>query len=327
MSTGTGIEWTQATWNPVTGCTRASAGCDNCYAVKQSYRLERMGQTEKYGGLTVLNNRGERHFNGVVRCHEDALDIPLHWSKPRRIFVNSMSDLFHKGVPVEFIAKVYATMWRCAPSSWGRHLEMSPCHVFQILTKRPERAAVILNDPAFWELVVRFSGCDSRAVQPYPHIWLGVSCEDQPHWDERTMHLRRCPAAVRFVSAEPLLGPIDTTLSSGPAEGIDWVIVGGESGPGARELHLPWVRSIIRQSAEFGRACFVKQLGSNAWSAQKTDHIGRQRAGSVLPTADVSAEAYRLWLENKKGGDPAEWPADLNVREFPNPASERTAST
>lgn len=128
MSTGTGIQWTEATWNPVVGCTRVSAGCDHCYAVTMTHRLEKMRQ-QKYAGLTVLNNRDERHFNGTVRCVEEALEVPLKWRKPRRIFVNSMSDLFHRDVPFDFIDKVFAVM------------ALAPQHTFQVLTKRPERMA------------------------------------------------------------------------------------------------------------------------------------------------------------------------------------------
>lgn len=208
MSTNSKIQWCDDTWNPVSGCTRVSAGCDHCYAVKQTYRLEKMGQTAKYGGLTVLNPAGDRHFNGKVRCHDDALQIPLKRKKPTMYFVNSMGDLFHAGVPFEFIDKVYAVM------------NATP-HTFQILTKQTARMAeYIATTNANWT-----TGEHGRSL---PNVWLGTSCENQQAADERIPHLLNCPAAARFISAEPLLGPIDMTkwLSTG---GLHWIIAGGES--------------------------------------------------------------------------------------------------
>lgn len=355
MSAGSGIEWTEHTWNPVSGCTRASAGCDNCYAVKQTYRLEKMGQVEKYGGLTVLNPKGERQFNGVVRCHEDALDIPLKWKKPRRIFVNSMSDLFHKGVPFEFVDKVFAVMALC------------PQHMFQVLTKRPERMAEYLRDRRCMmgfktdecvthemiqivanlhpvQLYKRFSyPMPSDVVWPLPNVWLGTSTENQAAADERIPHLLRCPAAVRFLSVEPMLGPVDLVEgghgflfcnenADGTRTGIHWVIVGGESGPGARPFNVEWARTIITQCKAAGVACFVKQLGEHAmedgvphaeiddpakFAASWRSKIKKfEGGGSLKPDS--------MWLiytfHNRKGSDPAEWPADLRVRKFPTPA-------
>lgn len=279
MSTGTGIEWTDATWNPTSGCTHASPGCDHCYAKTMTYRLESMGQ-EKYRGLTVLNPRGDRHFNGVMRTDEDALTIPLSWRNPRRVFVNSMSDLFHKDVPFEFIDKVFAVM------------ALTPQHTYQVLTKRPELMAEYLKDDrarreAVCEIICRvFAHYESRThpgrawhvrngqAWPLPNVWLGTSVENQGWADKRIPHLLRCPAAVRFLSCEPLLGAIEFSdvskrsdavshLGKRALSGIDWVIVGGESGAGARPMHPDWARSLRDQCTAAGVAFFFKQWG--AW--------------------------------------------------------------
>lgn len=281
------IEWTDATWNPVTGCTRASAGCDNCYAVKMTKRLAAMGQA-KYSGLV---NVSKNHFNGVVKCHEDALTIPLKWRKPQRIFVNSMSDLFHKDVPFEFIDKVFAVM------------ALAPQHTFQILTKRPERMAEYfeINKSAVTLFIDRAPSCDNgkwcdlaRHMSlrpgfrcfPLPNVWLGTSVENQATAEERIPHLLRVPAAVRFLSCEPLLGPVDLTrlavrrnfidclscdyhdgqgtIIAGPPSGtgpIDWVICGGESGPKARPMDPVWARSLRDQCVAAGVPFFFKQWG------------------------------------------------------------------
>lgn len=304
------IEWTDETWNPVSGCTRVSAGCDNCYAVKMTKRLDAMGQ-EKYSGLV---NLGKGHFNGIVKCHEDTLTIPLKAKKPRRYFVNSMSDLFHKEVPLEFIDTVFAVMALC------------PQHTFQILTKRPERMAEYLSfvDPGgfrevVWANALRhlrdpepFRSTTSAVPWPLPNVWLGTSVEDQATADERIPHLLRCPAAVRFLSCEPLLGPVDLSrwLCGANPEGrplgycvlcgspkgfpesheshdnawpsclnpeciaaheakasvsfkrsLHWVIVGGESGPGARPMHPNWARSLRDQCVAAQVPFFFKQWG------------------------------------------------------------------
>lgn len=289
------IEWTDDTWNPVSGCTRVSAGCDRCYAVKMTKRLEAMGQ-EKYSGLV---NIGKGHFNGTVRCHEDALTIPLKARKPRRWFVNSMSDLFHREVPFEFIDKVFAVM------------ALTPHHTYQILTKRPERMAEYLNGvglrPGLGEdrhvnvINALHDGLPgdsaedwtdrlSQSTWPLPGVWLGTSVEDQATADERIPHLLRCPAAVRFLSCAPLLGPVklepflydrcadcmgDGVVSDASCDicygsGLDWkialgdihwVIAGGESGPGARPMHPDWARSLRDQCVAAGVPFFFKQWG------------------------------------------------------------------
>lgn len=265
----TSIEWTDATWNPVSGCTRASEGCDNCYAVTMTNRLSAMGQN-KYKGLTVINSSGHRHFNGQVRCHDDELLKPWHWREPRMIFVNSMSDLFHKDVPDEFINKVFGMMALC------------PQHTFQILTKRADRMRLW----SFSNNIKEFQFADgglpgyTRGVRrlidnwPLPNVWLGVSVENQKYADERIPHLLQTPAAVRFLSCEPLLGPIEfsnvtkrsdavSQLCKKAFHGIHWVIVGGESGPGARPMHPDWVRSLRDQCTQAGVSFFFKQWG--AW--------------------------------------------------------------
>lgn len=355
MSAGTGIEWTEATWNPVTGCTHVSSGCDHCYAVTMTHRLETMGQA-RYTGLTVLNGKGDRHFNGVVRCHEDALKIPLHWRKPRRIFVNSMSDLFHRDVPFEFIDRVFAVM------------ALTPQHTYQILTKRPERMAeylqserpygevagkILLGNRCFVELTeyTKLGWKHGQFPWPIPGVWLGTSIEDQRAADERIPHLLKCPAAVRFISAEPLLGPVDLAeISLGSSEfkpaadaaaewrdiktvnfklnalrgarktgipKLDWVIVGGESGPGARPCDVKWIRSIRDQCQAAGVPCFVKQLGKHAIVPAHSPAGHWPARTERAPTWSEHLPIYQIAAKDPKGGDPSEWPEDLCVREFP----------
>jgi len=354
------IQWTDETWNPVVGCTRASAGCDHCYAVTMSHRLEAMG-AESYAGLTVLNDKGDRHFNGEVRCVEEAIDKPRHWRKPRRVFVNSMSDLFHPKVPFEFIDQVFAVMALC------------PQHAFQVLTKRPERMAEYLSRPYMpgyicdaailrhgkylhsKEYKEHFSGTYAKltpAVWPLPNVWLGTSVENQAAADERIPHLLRCPAAVRFLSCEPLLGPIDVFAPirdvklrdaepnpGGDGNYLHWVIVGGESGSKARVCDIGWIRSVVSQCKTAAVPCFVKQLGSRpvlsrgpnrrcTWGVGPVNadgepmcwRCGCQDFGAVDGGSPMcnGCNAPHDRLKNKKGGDPAEWPEDLRVREMPD---------
>jgi protein gp37 len=239
MSDNSKIEWTDATWNPVTGCTRVSPGCDHCYALTLAERFR--GTPGHYF---------EHGFD--VQLRPDKLDQPLRWKKPRKVFVNSMSDLFHKDIPDEYIARVFAVM------------ALAPRHTFQVLTKRHGRMRSLLSSPEWSELLVDVQLTDDEhwprdldPEQPLPNVWLGVSAEDQ-HWATiRLDALRQTPAAVRFVSMEPLLGAIETDLA-----GIDWVIVGGESGRGARPMNLDWARSIRDQCAAAGVAFHYKQQGS-----------------------------------------------------------------
>jgi protein gp37 len=209
MSTATTIEWTEMTWNPVTGCSKLSQGCKHCYAERLAQRFWK-----------------DRPFT-EVRVHEDRLDQPRRWRRGRTIFVNSMSDLFHEDVPAEFIARVFDVMREC------------PQHTFQVLTKRAERLAELAPKLA-WP----------------SNVWMGVSVEDDRVMGRIDL-LRNVPAAVRFLSLEPLIGPL-RRLQLG---GIDWVIVGGESGPGARPMDPKWVEAILRQCRTAGVAFFFKQWG------------------------------------------------------------------
>lgn len=242
------IEWTDATWNPVTGCDRVSPGCKNCYALDLAARLKRMGQPRyQKDGTPPTSGPG---FG--VTLHPDKLDEPLRWRKPRRVFVNSMSDLFHPEIPDEYIAQVFSVMRRAEQ------------HTFQVLTKRPERMRDFVRRLA-WESASRPylypEGEDAHAElfgAPYicPNIWLGTSIEMQTY-NGRADALRATPAAVRFISAEPLLG----SLINLDLDGIDWLIVGGESGPRHRPMNPHWVRELREMASISGTAFFFKQWG------------------------------------------------------------------
>lgn len=230
MADKTGIEWTDATWNPVTGCTKVSQGCKNCYAARVWDRLAAMPNTA-YSG---------RKFTDV-QCHEDRLSQPLRWKRPRRIFVNSMSDLFHDAVPESFLDKVFLTM------------ESAQQHTFQILTKRPE---------AMRDYMIKRQ---ARGDKTLPNVWLGVSVEDQVTANDRIPFLIDTPAAIRWISAEPLLGSI-VLGSASMAFGLrpwrlDWVVVGGESGPNARPMHPNWARSLLNQCGSEKVKFLFKQWG------------------------------------------------------------------
>lgn len=280
------IEWTEATWNPVTGCTRASAGCDLCYAVTMTRRLAAMG-SEKYVGLV---NPKKKHFNGTVRTHPRTLAEPLRKKKSTLWFVNSMSDLFHKEVPFEFVAAVFGVM------------AATPQHQYQVLTKRPERMAAFFRwldqqSGAPVEACLRFTaseggpaGLQAAPTWPMPNVWLGTSVEDERVAD-RVDALREVPAQVRFLSCEPLIGPLDL---EGKLDGMHWVIVGGESGHGARPMGIEWAEAIQDACDRAGVAFFFKQTG---------------------------AVLAREWgLSSKKGSKAAEWPSEhrrLGERAFP----------
>lgn len=238
MGDGSKIEWTDATWNPIVGCSRVSPGCDHCYAIGVVHRQ----MAPQHVGLTV-HPEGERvDWTGEVRVVEHLMDQPLRWQRPRRVFVNSLSDLFHPEVERDTVARIFATMM-CAER-----------HTFQVLTKRPQRMAELLSDPTFRhevrdEAIVHYRGqraslrpswwSAAETPWPLPNVWLGVSIESNRYaW--RANHLRETQAAVRWVSAEPLLGPLDQL----DLTGIDWLVAGGESGPGARPMHPEWVRSL-----------------------------------------------------------------------------------
>jgi protein gp37 len=358
------IEWCDATWNPTRGCSRVSEGCRHCFAERIAARFSRsideipgprVGQTHDAFHGFAHRVGGEARWTGKVELIESALDWPLRWrgdkaaraeGRPSRIFVNSMSDLFHESLSDEGIERVFARM------------ALAQQHVFQILTKRPERmqrwfSSGVPGLETRAEDVARAAEHAGRIVYdgrgsdrhkyppasgdvsnrrvwpgwPLPNVWLGVSVEDQAAADARIPLLLQTPAAIRFVSYEPALGPVDFAKFMWPVHGwwiwphhsyaeakaagsecglrrqalvsaharfVDWVIVGGESGPGARPFDVAWARATVEQCKAAGCAVFVKQLGANVRELHNT---GR--------------------LADSKGGDPAEWPDDIRVREFP----------
>jgi len=346
----TSIEWTRGddgvagkTWNPVLGCTRVSAGCDHCYAIGVAHR----GLRPEHTGLTRIrppdSKRPGLDWNGTVKFLPERLAEPLRWRKPRRVFVNSMSDLFHNSMSGQRIAAVFGAML------------MASRHTYQVLTKRPELALywytwIEENAPAlFGDEAAALAKANGDRISPDPRVlmcvaaaesagvvapdlasataaydtWpprsvhLGVSVEDQATADERIPLLLQCPAAIRFVSYEPALGPVDfnaigkwrdeplSALSEqvGNVErpALDWIIVGGESGPGARVFELAWARKVIADCHAIagGPRVFIKQLGSCPFD---------------------NRTAYALRPSDRKGGDMAEWPPDLRVREWPKEA-------
>ncbi len=350
----TKIQWTDRTWNPVTGCTRVSEGCRNCYAERLS--ATRLRKHPRYANLAVMQPSGPRWTN-EVRTHPDVLRHPLSWRKPAKVFVCDMSDLFHEDVPEAFIAKVFAIMAMC------------PHMTFQVLTKRPERMAQLTNNTMFWFAVGNWAmvlsdehdvgltpsqsiGISNGSALPLTNVWLGTSIEDQKTADARIPHLLRCPAAVRFLSAEPLLGPIDFgpsgdnlgawhcdycgkqyaeyvngcpachfgepgTSTSVCLRRIHWVIVGGESGPAAKPTDIAHIRGIVQQCRDAAVACFVKQLGAKPILKCIAD------TGSDWPVGvrfSHGVQGRSVILADPKGGDPDEWPDDLRIREFPTPA-------
>lgn len=239
MASNSSIEWTQSTWNPVTGCTKISPGCKHCYAERMAKRLQAMGQPNYARGFNVT-------------VHEHALSLPLTWRKPQAILVNSMSDLFHERVPTDFIHRVFGVMHE---ANW---------HRFQILTKRSGRL-LELSSQLTWK----------------PHIWMGVSIENQDH-QYRVDDLRQTGALVKFLSLEPLLGP----LSGLDLEGIDWVIVGGESGPKARPMDSSWVIDIRNQCQESHVPFFFKQ-----WGGPNKKKTGRRLEGRTWDDMPVQVAA------------------------------------
>lgn len=326
MSTSaTGIEWTDVTWNPLRGCSRVSPGCERCYAEKIAERFSGPGQP--FEGYASRGQGWSRKVSLVV----DKLTEPLHWKKPRKIFVNSMSDLFHESVPDEEIAAIFGVMAAC------------PHHIFQVLTKRERRmaqwfawvaghgvdpwtechAAALAADPDN-SVHARSEAAPGRPW-PLPNVHLGVSVETQEYGNRRIPKLQRCPAAVRWVSVEPLLGSLDLCNLGGPphpsridalhgeewsADGdhfhppaLDWVVVGGESGQGARTFEIEWARSIRDACAEAGVPFFMKQLGRRPNDAP----IVEERGHGLHP----------IRLADPHGGDMEEWPPDLRVRQWP----------
>jgi protein gp37 len=283
----TNIEWATDTWNPIFGCTKVSTGCARCYAEKMAVRQVGMARADlkayRGGGrrANYLKVITDGRWNDQVVCDESALTDPLYWKKPQRIFVCSMSDLFHESVPVEFIRNVFCVMQICKE------------HTFMVLTKRPERMADVVPR------VIERLGLDA----PPKNVLLGTSCENQATADERIPHLLRCPATGRFVSVEPLLGPIKLPqparytpdadlygMGRYTIHGLHNIIIGGESGPGARPCRIEWIRSLVEQAKAAGVPCFVKQAG--AWLAKQQG-----------------------W-KHRKGANPDEWPAWMRVQEL-----------
>ena len=239
MAVKSSIEWTESTWNPSTGCDAISPGCENCYAERMSYRLKAMGQRKYRNGFKLTT-------------HPNTLDLPLRWKKPQRIFVNSMSDLFHDQVPIEYIQRVFSTMRR---AHW---------HQFQLLTKRSGRL-LALNEQIDWP----------------SNVWMGVSVECAAY-RSRIDHLRRTDAVVKFLSLEPLIDDLGTLN----LDNIDWVIVGGESGPGARPMQKKWVDGICRQCTAYDVPFFFKQ-----WGGVQKKRTGRKLNGRTYDEMPPSPSA------------------------------------
>mgnify|MGYP001603947881 CR=1 FL=1 len=283
MSAKSKIEWTDATWNPVRGCSKVSQGCTHCYAERMFSR--NLPGMMPNGYSTAWGDRGYAEvgrWTGRVELIESQLEIPLHWRAPRRIFVDSMSDTFHEALPDEAIDRIFAVMALC------------PQHTFMILTKRAERMLAYLTENVT-------EGGRMMHGTPPDWIYLGVSCEDQKTADERIPLLLQTPAAVRFVSLEPMIAPVSfrwakwAPIKPYPAinnhmdglRGIHLVIVGGESGPGARPCRVEWIRSVVEQCAAAGVACYVKQMGS-FWARKR------------------NADPEQWTKVDSKGGDPSE---------------------
>jgi protein gp37 len=286
MADKTAISWTDATWNPITGCTLVDEGCRNCYAAHLSANWPALARHPSRAGLARNNADGVAKFTGEVRFNEQWLDQPLRWKKPRRIFVCAHGDLFHESVPDEWIDRVFAVM------------ALAPHHTFQVLTKRPERAQEYIaahntsnpgdsiTDRAF-ELnhkVPGYRGSGGSASWPLRNVWLGTSISDQASADLRIPHLLATPAAIRFISAEPLLGPVSLVKSymtdaaltvlfdklergiKDPRGELHWVITGGESGKHACPAHPDWFRSLRDQCVAAGVPFHFKQWGEWAWA-------------------------------------------------------------
>lgn len=324
MGDKTGIQWTDATWNPLRGCTRVSKGCENCYAEKVAYRFSGPGQP--YEGLIAIGKKGPR-WNGVIKLVPEKLIDPLRWTRPRMVFVNSMSDLFHENISNEYIAAVFGVMAE------------AKTHTFQILTKRPKRAKEFfdwLTTKAYAESCAvdgfypytqyEVGICLAEAAKltgrsklfpkdfpiwPLPNVWLGISAENQETANKRVPLLMECPANIHWVSYEPALGPVDFsewidnsgydsllrtfTGRKATPPSLDWIVVGGESGSGSRPFDWKWAQHVVDTTSASSTAVFVKQLGSKP----------------VLKDSGISS------LKSYKGGEISEWPKGLQVREYP----------
>jgi len=357
MTTKTEIAWTEYTWGPIRGCRRTSPGCEHCYAETMAARIVRMGglvwdplsehwvttaKTDlhsgayktafKYAPLVRMRGRSAQ-WTGKFAFDAYKLAEPLRWREPRLVFVNSMSDLFGEGLTNEQVAAVFGVM------------AAAPRHTFQVLTKRAERMAEWFQwlergaegaggQPHALQCGVRAANfgadvdyCGLPETWPLPNVHLGVSCERQKEADERIPMLLRCPAAVHWVSAEPLLGPLDLREYLYGPKGLQWVVYGGESGHGARPCDIEWIRDGVKQCRGAGVPVFVKQLGYNPILRDRFD-ISDARF-SLLDASDAGWTEHDgpPWLADKKGADMAEWPLDLRIREFPRgfvPPKSRT---
>lgn len=367
MAQSSGIEWTDFTWNPTRGCSRVSEGCRHCYAEQIAARFS--GPGKPFEGLAKRVG-GEARWTGEVRLVPSLLYWPLktrksaekfraeHGRRPR-VFVNSMSDLFHEKLTKKEIAAVFGVM------------AAAPWYTFQILTKRPERARQwfgwVVSCPDNLTGGNRYprevcSGGEiglglcrreldlevelgARRPWPLPNVWIGCSVEDQETADARIPHLLACPAAVRFVSYEPALGPVNfegwiylhpsvAALNGLPDDAPEWthlgstridqIIVGGESGPNARPFDIGWARSAVRQCREAGVACFVKQLGAKPYADEGCGDCDPCLAGSPRSCSIGGGPTADLKLRDRKGGDMSEWPEDLRIRQFPGEPNAAT---
>lgn len=304
MSDKTTIEWTAtehsdgsfsagATWNPLIGCSRVSTGCRFCYAERVAHRFSAVPNNIFHGTTRMVN--GAPTWNGVVKFNERVLDQPQRWARPRRIFVNSLSDLFHPMVQDVWLDRIFAAMAN------------APQHTFIALTKRPDRMRAYLATRSFEPSSRQWGSPRSGPPVPLPHLWMGVSAENQETYDARVEDLVNTNLKVRWISFEPLLGAIDPRFNSNaPSERmlrwhrplkdrLDWMVVGGESGPGARPCNTDHVAQLVDAARCAGLPIFVKQLGARP----------------------VDSEGSRIALVDRKGGDVAEWPETLRIRQFP----------
>ncbi|MBD2039242.1 phage Gp37/Gp68 family protein [Microcoleus sp. FACHB-672] len=278
----TNIEWTDRTWNSIVGCSRISAGCRNCYAADaaKSARLQQFPQYQEV-----------KEWNGKTTFVESQLLKPLSWKQPQKIFTCSMSDLFHENNQFNWIDQILGIM------------ALSERHTFQVLTKRLHQMLMYFDYQQEFVNWVQFNqlrcAINLRRKMPLSNVWFGVSVENQEAANERIPLLREAPAALRFLSCEPLLEEVKLDLT-----GIDWVIVGGESGDKARVCHIDWIRSIVHQCKAAGVPMFVKQLG-------------RRSIASNLYIDGVASTYYHFKTKDRKGGNMEEFPEDLKIREFP----------
>lgn len=295
MADATGIEWADATWNPVVGCSIVSPGCTHCYAMRfAAARLDGNPNTPHYAGTTKRVNGNAVWSDRIVPATDHILTQPLRWKKPRRIFVNSMGDLFHEGVLPSWLDRVFAVM------------ALAPWHTFMVLTKRPDRARDYLSKADVGQCIAAASvdlPCEDELIRvpsiPLRNVWLGASVEDQPRGNERVPQILDTPAAVRFLSCEPLIAHVDLTTgrhwlgdfetdNNGPIlRGIDWVIAGGESGKDARPMHPDWARALRDQCAAAGVPFFFKQWGE--WAPRGCTHgLWLTAEGDLFGPGDAS---------------------------------------